>query len=170
MQTFDAIIKRKGIRSFNAKQISNEQEKKLIHAANAAPISGGGFRDSARQITFVQKPELLQQISKLAGDDGDPLYGAPTLIILSAPENSFHAEQIDIGLMAQSILLAATDLGLDTILITGIIAGLKADAKLLAALNLPQDYQPFVGIVIGYTDDTTVKTRAYRDDNVNYIR
>jgi len=41
MQTFEAIINRKGVRSFTDQQITDEQLKKLIHAANAAPISGG---------------------------------------------------------------------------------------------------------------------------------
>ncbi|MGL5633845.1 MAG: hypothetical protein ACRDDL_02055 [Sarcina sp.] len=41
MNTLDAIIKRKGVRDFTDQQISKDQLKNLIHAANAA-ISGGG--------------------------------------------------------------------------------------------------------------------------------
>ncbi|GLB28471.1 hypothetical protein LAD12857_03940 [Lacrimispora amygdalina] len=173
MQTFEAIIYRKGVRSYTNQQVSDEQLKKLILAANAAPISGGGYRDSARQLTIIQNMELLNRISKTAGEmmgGGDPIYGAKTLIIISAPENSFHAEQIDVGLMAQSVLLAATDMSLNTILMTSVIAAFQANAELLSAINLPQGYHPFVGITVGYTDDDTVKTREYKDDNVNYLR
>lgn len=172
MQTFDTIITRKGVRSFTDQQISDEQLKKLIHVANASPISGGGFRDSARQLTVIKNVGFLNKISEIVGAErgGDnPLYGAKTLIIISAPENTFHAEQLDVGIMAQTILLGATDMGLNSILMTSIIHALRTDTELNTKLNIPNKYVPYVGIAIGYTDDDTVKTREYRDDNVNYI-
>lgn len=172
MQTFDSIIKRKGVRSFTNKKINKEQLEKLIHSANASPISGGGYRDSKRHITILQDEELLNLISTKASSNSgnnDPLYGAKTLFILSAPENSFHAEQLDIGIMSQAILLEATDLGLNSILMTSIIKTVKTDDMLISALNIPKNYIPFIGIVVGYTDDETIKVREFKDDNVNYI-
>lgn len=63
--------------------------------------------------------------------------------------------------MAQTILLAATDMGLNSIVMTSIISALRTDENLLATLSIPNKYVPYIGIVIGYTDDDTVKTRKY---------
>lgn len=71
--------------------------------------------------------------------------------------------------MAQNILLAATDLGLNAIVMTSIISVLRTNDQLISRLKFPDKYQPFLGVVIGHTDDDTVKTRAFRDDNVDYI-
>jgi len=172
MQTFDAIMNRKGVRSFTSQQISSEQLRKLIHAANAAPISGGGFTDSARHLTIIQNEDMLSRISKAASEKrggSDPLYGAKTLIVISAPENAYHVEQLDVGIMAQTILLMATDLGLNSIVMTSFTQAFMEDTELLPALCLPDRYTPYIGVVVGYTDDKTVKTREYRDNNVNYI-
>lgn len=172
MQTFEAIINRKGVRSFNNQQITTDQLRKLIHAANAAPISGGGFTDSARHITVVQDEVMLTRISKAAADKkrgGDPLYGAKTLIVISAPENTYHVEQLDVGIMAQTLLLEATDLGLNSIVMTSFTQAFKEDPELHLKLSIPDKYTPFIGVVVGYTDDETAKTREYKDQNVNYI-
>ena len=171
MQTFEAIINRKGVRSFTDQQITDEQLKKLIHAANAAPISGGGFTNSARQLTIIQNEGMLNRISKAASRGGnDPLYGAKTLIVISAPENTYHVEQLDVGILAQTILLAATDLGLNSLVMSSFTQAFKEDTELLSTLNIPNRYTPYIGVVVGYTDDEAVKIREYRDDNVNYIR
>lgn len=171
MQTFEAIINRKGVRSFTDQQITDEQLKKLIHAANAAPISGGGFTNSARQLTIIQNEGMLNRISKAASRGGnDPLYGAKTLIVISAPENTYHVEQLDVGILAQTILLAATDLGLNALVMSSFTQAFKEDTELLSTLNIPNRYTPYIGVVVGYTDDEAVKIREYRDDNVNYIR
>lgn len=53
-----------GVRSFTDQQISEEQLKKLIHVANSAPISGGGFRDSARQLTVIKNTDVLKKIAE----------------------------------------------------------------------------------------------------------
>lgn len=172
MQTFEAIINRKGVRSFNNQQITADQLRKLIHAANAAPISGGGFADSARHLTVVQDEVILTHISKAAADKkrgGDPLYGAKMLIIISAPENTYHVEQLDVGIMAQTLLLEATDLGLNSIVMTSFTQALKEDPDLYLKLSIPDKYTPFIGVVVGYTDDETVKMREYKNQNVNYI-
>ena len=172
MQTLEAIINRKGVRSFTNRQISGEQLKKLIHAANAAPISGGGFTDSARHLTIIQDGNILRRISKAASDKNrgnDPLYGSRMLIIISAPENTYHVEQLDVGIMAQNILLTATDLGLNSIVMTSFTLAFNVEPELRSELRIPERYTPFIGVVVGYTADETEKTREYKDQNVTYI-
>lgn len=174
MNTIDAIIKRKGVRSFTDKELSKEQLKILIHAANAAAISGGGRpgTDSARQITIIQSIEILNKIETTIENTrgiANALYNARTLIILSAPHNQFHAEQFDCALSIQNIALAATELDLNSIIMTGVIRAVNSDKDLKNALNLPEGFEPLIAIAVGYTNNTDIKVREYFDSNVNYI-
>lgn len=174
MNTIDAIIKRKGIRSFTDKEISQEHLKILIHSANAAAISGGGRpgTNSARQITVIKSIEILYRIEKTIErirGIANALYNAKTLIILSAPQNQFHAEQFDCALSIQNIALAATELDLNSIIMTGVITALNSDNDLMKSLNLPAEFEPLIAIAVGYTNNTDIKVREYFDSNVNYV-
>lgn len=174
MNTLDAIVKRKGIRNFTDKQISKDQLKTLIHAANSAAISGGGRpgTDSARQITIVQSLEVINNIEKtIEGIMGlaNALYNAKTFILISAPKNQFQAEQLDCALAIQNIALAATEMDLNSIIMTGPIFAINANEDLKNKLNLPEGFVPFIGIAVGYTNSTDIKVREYKDTNVNYV-
>ncbi|MGL4850584.1 MAG: nitroreductase family protein [Clostridium sp.] len=174
MNTLDAIIKRKGIRSFTDKQISKDELKTLIHAANSAAISGGGRpgTDSARQITVIQNQEILSTIeSTLEKALGlkNAFYNAKTFILISAPKNQFQAEQLDCALAIQNIALAATEMDLNSIIMTGPIFAINTNEDLKSKLNLPKGFTPYIGISVGYTNSTDIKSREYKDTNVNYI-
>lgn len=174
MNTLDAIVKRKGIRNFTEEQISKDQLKTLIHAANSAAISGGGRpgTDSARQITVVQNLEVINNIEKTIEDImGLPnaLYNAKTFILISAPKNQFQAEQLDCALAIQNIALAATELDLNSIIMTGPIFAINANENIKNRLNLPEGFIPYIGISVGYTNSTDIKIREYADTNVNYV-
>ncbi|WP_297634938.1 nitroreductase family protein [uncultured Clostridium sp.] len=174
MNTLDAIIKRKGVRNFTDEQLSKDKLKTLIHAANTAAISGGGRpdSDSARQITVVQNLDVLNSINAtIEKSIGLPnaLYNAKTLIIVSAPKNQYGAEQLDCALAVQNIALAATDMSLNSIIMTAPLYAINMNEDLKNNLNLPEGFTPYLCICVGYTNDTSIKTREYIDTNVNYI-
>ncbi len=174
MNTIDSIIKRKSVRQFNNTQITKEQLNKLVQAANAAPISGGGLPDSGsyRHITVIQNEKVLQAITKGTEEIiklPNALYNAPTLIIISSRENKFNAQQLDSALVAQNVTLAATDLGLNSIIMSGVIVPINVNNELKALLNLPEGCIPYIAIAVGNTDDTSVKIREFSDLNVSYI-
>lgn len=174
MNAMDAIIKRKSIRHFTTEQIKEEELKQLIHAANAAPISGGGLADSdsARHITVIQNPTLLDTLSTAVSSIipvPQPFYGAPTLLIVSAPQNKYQAEQLDAALALQNMSIAATSLGLNSVTMNGVIYALNATASLRQDLDIPENYSPFIALAVGYTDDPSVKERHFHDDNVSYL-
>lgn len=176
MNTFDSIIKRKSIRNFNDTSIIKEQIDKLIHAAKAAPISGGGFADSDRHISVVQNSKVLNDLSNgivklglMASQNQTPLYNASTLLVFSAPKNRFDAQQLDVALSAQNASITASDMGLNSIIMTGPAYALNADITLKQSLGIPVGYTPYIALIVGHTDDSTVKTREYNDHNVAYI-
>lgn len=175
MKVLDAIVKRKSIRSFTAEQIKDEELKNLIHAANSAPISGGGLpdSDSARHIAVVQNPQILNELEEALSKIlpiPNPFYGAPTLIVISAPQNKFKAEQLDSALAMQNVSIAATSMGLNSVTMNGVIYALNANQELQEKIHIPTEYSPYIALVVGYTEDTMIKNREFNDSNVSYIK
>ena len=95
----------------------------------------------------------------------EPLYGAPTLIVISAPEGPFS--QINVSASATTMILAATDLGLATCYVVSTIAILT---QLKDKLNLPEDFIPVSGILVGYEAPCDIPSPEREiPDNINFI-
>lgn len=71
----------------------------------------------------------------------------------------------DVGIAAQTILLAATEQGLG-----GCMIGNFHTGKLSETLGLAQHIRPMLVIAIGAPDETIILTEARPDGNVAYYR
>ena len=86
MEFNKTIAARQSVRKFTEAQITDEQLKAILEAANAAPACMGQY--DHLHLTVVQKPEILVQINaafqKAVGDPNMQVtYGAPTVIYVS---------------------------------------------------------------------------------------
>lgn len=85
---FTKLLKsRKSIRTYTGKPADKKQVKKIIQAAELAPVARGLYENY--QLTIINDPKLLKEIDQEAammfGDlESHPLYGVPTLILVSA--------------------------------------------------------------------------------------
>jgi nitroreductase len=175
METLDAINKRKSIRAYKDEQITKEELDAIVGVANKAP-NAGPF-----QVTVIQDKEFLDEINKKTKEfmlscEGfmrerasipgyEPLYGAPTLIVVSAPEGPFT--QINVAASATTMILAATDLGLATCYVVSSMATLT---QLKDKLDLPEGFEPVSGILVGYEAPSDIPSPEREiPDNINYI-
>lgn len=175
METLDAIKKRKSIRAYEDKQINDDDLKVITDVANSAP-NAGPF-----QITVIQNQDFLKEINdktkesmlntagfmrERASIPGyEPLYGAPTLILLSAPESPFT--QINVAAAATTMILAATDLGLATCYV---VSPIKVLNDLKDKLGLFKDFIPVSGILVGYEAPCDIPSPEREiPDNINFI-
>lgn len=164
METLEAINKRKSIRAYKDEQITKEELDTIIGVANKAP-NAGPF-----QVSVIQNKEFMlnsegfmRQRASIPGYE--PLYGAPTLIVISAPEGPFS--QINVSASATTMILAATDLGLATCYVVSSIAILT---QLKDKLNLPEDFIPVSGILVGYEAPCDIPSPEREiPDNINFI-
>ena len=159
MNTFDAILSRKSVRSYTGEPITDEQLEKILLAGNAAPIAMGKYGDV--HLTIVTNPELLERINVAGGTMfGDParkvLYGAPTLVVVSAvvPEELPQANVAfsNAAIVVENMALAATDLGVGNVLIWGAIRAVNLDADLVAAFELPEGFTPCCALALGQSE------------------
>jgi nitroreductase len=122
MNIAEAILKRKSIRAYLDEPVPADDLEKIIDAGRWAP-NAGPFQITVIRNADLRKKindrtldamihsgiEFLQQRAALPGYQ--PLYGAPVLILLSAPENSPYGA-VNAALAAVNMLLEATGLGL----------------------------------------------------------
>lgn len=76
-------------------------------------------------------------------------YGAPALIIIVADKSASGWFIFDIGLITQTIALAAQEYGLGTCIL-GDAAAFPGELRRIA--NIPESKRPVIGIAIGYPD------------------
>lgn len=160
MNTIEAICSRKSIRSYTGESIKNEELNIILKAANASPVGMGQF--DSLHLTVVTNKELLGKIESTTAamfgkPDMHPLYGAPTLILVSSKKPAPMMENVaysNAAIMVHNMALAATELGVGSCYIWGAIAALSRNAKILAELNLPEDFIPCCAISLGKTDCT----------------
>ena len=153
MELSKAIFTRCSCRSYTAEAVSEEQLNTVLAAANAAPVGMGAYQTV--HLTVIRSKEFISALSKATCEfmkrDGDPLYGAPVLVLVSAkpgmpPAIEFH----NTGTIMENMLLTATDLGLGSVYLMGAVAALNSKPELVAKLGLPEGFVPIAAAAIGH--------------------
>jgi len=173
----DAITRRYSCRAFTPEPVSPEDLDALALAAVQAPSSRGR---APWQIRVVVDPVLLEDISDgalnllrriepeeaedIAAGGTNLFYNAPAVFIIAARRTwDYTSEDLDVGLVAENIALAATGLGLGSILCgdtTQAFRDPKADpSPLYERLGVPREFDVRLGVGIGHpAEDGTPHT------------
>lgn len=113
-EVLKAIKERRSIRRYKADQITDEELKAVLEAGTWA-ATGHGTQEPF--IIAVQNPEICAQLRKMNADvmgvESDPYYGAPTIVIVLAPESNANAIK-DGSLILGNMMLAAHSIGLSS--------------------------------------------------------
>jgi nitroreductase len=178
MEFFDAVAKRKSIRSYLDMQIGRGLLEKIVEAGNKAPCAG------AIQISVITDKEYLAEIDEVTfsfmQNSGveflvkrssmpgyRPLYSAPALIVISSDPERGTA---NVAAAAATMTFAATDLGLGSCYVGSPTRVLQAGNELAEKLNLQDGFTPLAGVLLGYTDDPDVFSRErIVPDNVTWV-
>lgn len=163
-----AILSRRSHRAYHAEQISGEQFDTLVNAALASPSANNL---QPWHFSFVQDQKLLDQIHQEAArtalnkTEGSPskrfydinfhvFYHAPTVIFISSPKDRLFAE-LDCGIAAQNIVLAAESMGLGSVILGLPREAFSGEAKagFEAALKFPTGYVFTIAVAVGIPAD-----------------
>lgn len=155
MNTMETICSRKTIRSYTGENITADELNVILKAANASPVGMGQY--DSMHLTVITNEELMNKIdaagAALFGQpDMHPLYGVPTLVLVSSKKPDPMMENVafsNAAIIAHNMALAATDLGVGSCYIWGAIAALSGSAELLKELNLPEGFIPCCAIGLG---------------------
>lgn len=157
MNTLDAIFSRKSTRAYKNEQISEENLQIIIKAGCAAPI--GMARYDTLHITVIQNDEVLakifdeaeEEMFKQIGMRKNMNFGAKTMIVISSlPAYREGVEYAHAGFVIENMVIAATSLGIDSVVLGGPIAILAKSEELKNTIGIPEGFTPLLAVSFGY--------------------
>lgn len=170
----ELVKKNRSFRGYDeSRRITKEELMEFVDCARFAPSTVN--RQPFRYLLAYEQ-EQLDVIQPLTGwaralpQMKLPHHGkCPTAFVVICQDTQW-AEDLnrylrDVGIVAQTMLLAAADAGLG-----GIMIGNFSPKKLSEALNLPEHIVPMLIVAFGKPDETIVLTEAQEGENLNYYR
>ena len=154
METVEAIKRRKTTRSFSAKPVDPDKADTILKAGCLAPVGMDAY--SKLHLTLIRNRALLDEIDQISRSEYpnpnvSPMYGASTLIVLSAsPRKLPDIELSDAGCVLENMILMATDLEVDNVYLWGVAAAIKKNAALSAKIGVPEGFYPVGCLALGY--------------------
>jgi nitroreductase len=174
MQLMDAIYKRRAVRSYQDRPLSEDILRKLLEAAVRAPsainrqpwtfvvIEG---KDALKEYSTRAKRSVLESMTPnsplieyreiLADPSFNIFYDAGTLVVICGiSKNPGDAE--DCCLAAENFMLAALDFGLGTCPI-GFARPWLNLPEVKDEFRIPSPYVPVMPIIVGYPTSTDIR-------------
>ena len=157
MEALEAIAKRTSTRKFKEVQISEEHLQAILKAGMSAPV-GSGLYDSLH-ITVIQNRGILntigntvtEMVCKTLGKRMNKNFGAPTMIVVSSKPAAFPGvAYANAACVIENMAIAATSLGVDSIVWAGPSAVISKEEKIRKAIHLPDGFAPILCASLGY--------------------
>ena len=155
-EALEVLKNRRSIRKFKAEQVSDEVLHTILEAGTYAPTAGG---QQLPVIVAVQNQDDVAELNRLNGkimngdENGHPYYGAPTILLVLAPADSFAPVE-DGSLIAGNLLNAAYAAGVGSCWIHRAkeMMELPEGKALLKKWNIPDGMMGVASIALGYSD------------------
>ncbi len=160
MNAIESIMERTSIRAYKPKQIDNEALQKILQAGMAAPVGSNAY--DALHMTVVQDRDLFPIIDKavsdmifsMLGKRMDKAFGAPTMVFISSkPAIMPGIEYANAACVLENMAIAATSLGVASIIWGGAAAAVAQNEPLRKKLEIPDGYSPLLCISLGYAQE-----------------
>ena len=158
MNTLDAILSRKSTRAYTEQRISKDALENILKAAFASPIAMAQYE--SLHITVIESEDIIKEINELTakmlfektGMKKNTDFGAKTMVMVSiAPSILSHEmECINAGIVVENMVLAATDIGIDSVILGGAPAIVSQNPDVMQKLGIPKGFSPVLGAVFGY--------------------
>lgn len=170
----DLVKQARSHRGFRQDRKVTRQE--LEHLAECARFTPAARNDQVLKYYLAEKPETvaaIQPLTKWAGALAElylPRKGAePVAYIVICLDGSLAENpapyQRDVGIVAQTMLLAAAEMGLN-----GCMIGSFAAGELREKLGLPEAIKPQLLLALGEGTDRIVMTDVGEDGSTTYYR
>lgn len=167
-ETIQDLKTRRSMRTYKPEQITKNELVQVLEAGMNAP---SGMNRQAAVMVVIQEPEMVKKLSAMnaavAGEDSDPFYGAPTVIVVLA-DRTIPTYQYDGSLVMGNLLNAAHGLGLGACWIHRAkeVFSLAEGKKLLEKWGLDENYEGIGHCVVGYGEGDYPGAKAKKE---NYV-
>lgn len=166
-ELLNGLKERRSVRAYEARQITDEELNLVLEAGTYAP-TGQGLQSPV--IVVVQDPELRDQLSKMnaavMGREGDPFYGAPTVLIVLA-DKTRRTYREDGSLVLGNLMNAAYAVGLGSCWIHRAKEEFETEEgrALLKKWGLSEDYEGIGHCILGYAASPELPAAKPRKEN-----
>lgn len=172
-EVIEALEQRRSCRKFSDKLVEDEKVKQIVEAGLYA---ASGMGRQATHLVVVTNPDDVAQLSHMnaaiMGAEGDPFYGARTVIVvLTDPAVPTCVE--DGALVMGNLMNAAHALGVGSCWIHRAHEEFDSDEgkALLAKWGVEGEWRGVGHCILGYADEGGEKPAAERKANrVTYVR
>ena len=176
----ETIMARRSIRKYTDQAVPRELLDKIAECGINAP---NGMNAQQWEVRIVDNPEWLKNITEAQrkAAEGTPMtkqFEDPALknVFRNAPAVIFIAHkpgpctQVDCGLMAGNMVLAAKSLGLGSICMMGPLGFFSRPEgePFLKSLNLSDGYQLLLCVGVGYADEEP-EARPRNQEVIKYV-
>ena len=164
----ETIKSRRSIRKYKSDMVPQDKLEKIIEAGTYAAT---GMGKQSPIIVAVTNKELRDKLSamnaKIMGTDGDPFYGAPTVVIVLADKNRPTYLE-DGSLVMGNLMNAAHAVGVDSCWIHRAKEEFESEEgkALLKKWGIKGDYVGIGHCVLGYAKDAPAPAKPRKE---NYI-
>ena len=168
MELKDVLLKRRSVRKFTDKAVSDEYIDELLHAAMSGPSA---CNKTPWEFYVVKNSEKLGEVKKASLFSR---FDSPLVIVVCGNLSRALPMQLaeywiqDCSAATENILLRATDLGLGAVW-CGAHPQHKVVKKIKDALELPEKHIPLGIIHIGYPAESPEPRDQYDEKRVHFI-
>lgn len=152
-ETLHTLKSRRSIRAYQDRQIPEEVLAEILEAGTYAPTGMGA---QSPVMVVVQDREMIHRLSRMnaavMGNDGDPFYGAPTVVVVLADKSRSTCVE-DGSLVIGNLMNAAFSLGIGSCWIHRAreVFGTEEGREILRAWGLdPERYIGVGNCILGY--------------------
>ncbi len=166
--TLETLKTRRSVRSYLPKQVDEDALQAILEAGTYAAT---GMNRQSPIIVCVQDPEACEALRRMnaavMGSDGDPFYGAPTVLVVLADKNIRTCVE-DASLVIGNLMNAAFSVGVDSCWIHRAKEEFDSDEgrALLASWGITGDYIGVGHLILGYRAGDLPPVRPRKE---NYI-
>ena len=148
----ESIFKRRSIRKYTDKSVSDENVETLLRAAMAAPSAGN---EQPWEFIVLRDKEIMEAITKVHPYSKMLLNTDVAIVVCGdiSKERFKDNWKLDCSAATQNILLAAQEIGLGSVWL-GVYPENDRVEAVKNILNLPSEVIPLSIIPIGYPDET----------------
>ena len=167
-EAIDVLMHRRSIRKFKPEQITDGELHTVLEAGIYAPTARNMQRPFVVAVQDKATREAVAALNAKVGDfPGDPYYGAPTIILVLAPEDQFGP--LDASAVETNMLNAAYACGLGSCWIHRAHQMFETEEgkALLRQWGLDETLSGFCSIALGYADCETPEAAPRKE---NYYR
>ena len=162
---YEALLTRRSVRRYKSEQITDAELNAVLEAGKYAPTAMG--KQSPLMIAVQDKGDIARLSSlnaQIMGTDGDPFYGAPTVIVVLAEAGNRNGIQ-DASLVMGNLMNAAHALGLGSCWVNRAYETfeLPEGRELLAKWGVEGDWIGVGNCILGYPEGAVPEAKPRRE-------